>query len=41
MIYRFENRFVIEGKNLAYVFDVDARGRLVHQYLGGRLHEAD
>ena len=41
MIYRFDNRFVLEGKNVAYVFDVDARGRLVHQYLGGRLHESD
>lgn len=41
MIYRFNDRFVIEGKSLAYVFDVDARGRLVHQYLGGRLHESD
>ncbi|WP_214801988.1 alpha-galactosidase [Exiguobacterium sp. s194] len=41
MIYRFDNRFVIEGKNLAYVFDIDARGRLVHQYLGGRLLESD
>ncbi|EPE63475.1 melibiase family protein [Exiguobacterium sp. S17] len=41
MIYRFDNRFVIEGKQIAYVFDVDARGRLVHQYLGDRLHETD
>lgn len=41
MIYRFDNRFVLEGTNLAYVFDVDARGRLVHQYLGGRLLESD
>ncbi|MCC5891796.1 alpha-galactosidase [Exiguobacterium sp.] len=41
MIYRFDDRFVIEGTQIAYVFDVDARGRLVHQYLGGRLHESD
>ncbi|MCA0981194.1 alpha-galactosidase [Exiguobacterium aestuarii] len=41
MIVRHDNRFVLIGTNLTYVFDVDARGRLVHQYLGGRLHESD